>query len=447
MARAARRAGRQAQSPGLLLAALLAACANQGAPPGGPPDTAPPSIVTVRPESGAVVPGWKDDAVIQFDEVIDEMSSGGGGAGLSGLARQVLVSPVEGAVQVSWGRTRIRVKPKEGWKPGRVYHLELLPGIVDLRRNILKKGRLIVFSTGPAIGQATLAGTALQWVEQRAMVGALIEAVPLPDSVGYLTVADSVGRFHLDALPAGRYVVYATADQNNNRRRDPREAYDSAAVTLDSVAAVPLFAFVHDTLGPRLRTATAVDSLTVRLEFSQALAAGAPLDTARLHALQLPDSTPVTIAAIFTPRQYDSVTAAERKAARPDSGARRDSGAVRGPDTTRVGRAPPPGAAGARRAAAPGAPPTRVDTTPARVDTSEVKRLLAQRPVPFDKVLVRFARPLAPETRYLFLVHGAVNLNSATGDGKLGLLTPKRPAPSKADTTHAPRPAPRPPER
>ena len=440
MARAARCAGRQAEGPGLRLivvgAALLAACAcaNMGNPPGGPPDTAPPSIVTVRPESGAVVPEWKDDAVIQFDEVIDEMASGGGGggggggAGITGLARQVILSPVVGDVHVSWGRTRIRVKPKEGWKPGRVYHLELLPGIVDLRRNVLKTGRLIVFSTGPAIGHATLGGTALQWVEQRTMVGALIEAVPLPDSVGYLTVSDSAGRFHLDALPPGRYVVYATADQNNNRRRDRREAYDSAAVTLDSAAAVTLFAFVHDTAGPRLRGATALDSVTVRLEFTQALAAGTPLDTGRLRVLQVPDSGVVTIAAIFTPPQYDSVTAAERKAAKPDTGAVRPDSAARR-DSAPARGAPPPAAVR--------------DTTAARVDTSAVRRLLAERPVPFDKVVLRFARPLTPETRYVIRVRGAANLNGATGDGQVVVLTPKPPPPAKPDSTpNAPRTTP-----
>jgi Big-like domain-containing protein len=427
VARAARRASRQAQSAGLLLAALLAACANTGAPPGGPPDTAPPTIVTVRPESGAVVPDWKDDAVIQFDEVIEEMASGGGGgAGISGLARQVVLSPVVGDVRVSWGRTRIRLKPKEGWKPGRVYHLELLPGIVDLRRNKLAKGRLIVFSTGPTIGRASLTGTALQWVEQRAMIGAVIEAVPLPDSVGYLTVADSTGTFHVDALPAGRYVVYATADQNNNRRRDRREAYDSALVTLDSTATIALYTFVHDTAGPRLRVATALDSITVRLEFSQPLAAGVPIDTARVRVLQLPDSGAVPIAAILNPRQYDSLSAEARKVA--------DSAAARKPDTTQAAGAP--GAAGARRAAATGAPA-------ASVDTSEVRRLLSQRPVPFDKVVLRFPRPLAPETRYVIRVHGAVNLNGAAADGQVVVLTPKPPPPAKADTTsHAPRPTP-----
>ena len=63
-------------------------------------------------------------------------------------------------------------------------------------------------------------------------------------------------------------------------------------------------------------------------------------------------------------------------------------------------------------------------------------RLLAQRPVPYDKVVLRFSRPLAHETRYVIRVGGAVNLNGASGDAQsVVLLTPKPPPPPKADTT------------
>src|SRR6266550_7191399 len=138
MARSARRPGRQAQIARLLvgaLAALLLACASVGTPPGGPPDKEAPKIVQVKPESGAVVPNWKSSVVIQYDEVIDEMaSSGGGGGAVAGLAKQILLSPVQGPVKVDWHRSSISVKPKEGWKR-RVYRLEILPGILDLRRN------------------------------------------------------------------------------------------------------------------------------------------------------------------------------------------------------------------------------------------------------------------------------------------------------------------------
>jgi hypothetical protein len=413
VARAARRAGRQAQITRLLVTALAAACANLGDPPGGPPDTTPPTIVSVRPESGAVAAGWKDDAVIQFNEVIEEMPGK--------LGNQVLLSPVAGDVQVNWGRTKIRVKPKEGWKPGRVYRLQVLPGIVDLRRNRSDSGRVVLFSTGPAIGAATLAGTALQWVEQRGLPGALIEATVPPDSVGTRALADSAGKFRLGGLRPGRYVVYAAADQNTNRRRDPREAYDSTLVTLDSTASATLFTFVHDTVGPRPRGATMADSVTVRLDFTQALDPAARLDTSRLRVLQLPDSTPVAIAALLTPPQYDSLTAAARAAAKPDTGAARDTMARR--DSAAAG------VAGAR-----GGVPLQ---TAARVDTGEVRRLLAQRPVPWDRVILRFPVPLAPNTRYLIRVRGAVNLNGATADGQVVVTTPKAAPP---DTTH---PAPR----
>ena len=105
MARPAAGIGRQAQVAGLLVVAALgaggAACARQGEPPGGPPHTTPPQIVRVMPESGAVVPGWKGDAVIEFDEVIDEMPSRGGAPGtISGLAQKVILSPVGSDVKV-----------------------------------------------------------------------------------------------------------------------------------------------------------------------------------------------------------------------------------------------------------------------------------------------------------------------------------------------------------
>src|SRR5881394_3160446 len=114
MARSARRTGRQAQVAGLLLAAasVALACASVGAPPGGPPDKEPPQIVHVEPESGAVVPNFDGDIEIQFDEVVDEQSGSGGGASMSGLEKQILLSPVRGPVKVSWHRSKVTVHPR-----------------------------------------------------------------------------------------------------------------------------------------------------------------------------------------------------------------------------------------------------------------------------------------------------------------------------------------------
>jgi hypothetical protein len=422
---------------------VLLACASVGAPPGGPPDKQPPKIVQVKPESGAVVPNFRGDAEIQFDEVVDEMPGGGGG-GITGLAKLILLSPVGGPVKVSWHRTRVTAKPREGWKR-RVYRLEILPGFSDLRSNRSDSGKTVIFSTGPEIGHARIGGIALKWIEQSVLLRALIEAVPLPDSAGYLTMADSGGQFNLTNLQPGRYIVYATADENNDRRRGLREAYDSVEVTLDSSSNVALFAFPHDTVPPRPRTATYLDSISVRVEFSQALDPTKSLDTSHVHLLELPDSTPVPIARILTSRQFDSLTtaaAAARQKADSATAAARDttkrpamvhdtSGQLKIHPTVPPGTPVPPAPPAAARAE-PGRTPAK-----SYVDSALVRKLLATRPVPSDKIVIRVARPLKPETRYVVRITGATNLIGKKGDGDIGFTVPK---PVVPDSTRRARP-------
>jgi len=413
----------------------------------------------VKPESGAVVPNWKSSVVIQYDDVIDEMASSGSAGSVSGLAKQILLSPVQGPVKVDWHRSSISVKPKEGWKR-RVYRLEILPGILDLRRNRSDSSKTVLFSTGPEIGHARIGGIALKWIEQTVLLRALIEAVPLPDSVGYMTMADSGGQFNLTNLQPGRYIVYATADDNNDRRRGLREAYDSVLVTLDSSSNVALFAFPHDTVPPRPRTATYVDSISVRVEFSQALDPAARLDTAHVRVLELPDSSPVPIAQILTPKQFDSLATAAAAAHQ-----KADSAAAAARDTTRraqmvhdtsgrpnIHPTVPPGTP-VRPAAPPPPPPPppsrggAPSRTPPKVyvDTTLVKQLLSQRPIPSDKIVIRLVRQLRPEIRYVVRITGATNLIGKKGDGDVGFTVPKPVARdstqrARGDTTHrAPR--------
>lgn len=407
---------RRAVAP--LALVLAAACANTGEPPGGPPDEKPPVIIGVYPESGAVVPNPRGDAVIQFDGVIDEQSGGGGGVGATaGLASRILLSPTAGPVEVSWHRSAIHVRPKEGWKPGRVYQLQVLPGIADLRRNTLKERRTVVFSTGPAIPDARLSGAAVAWVEQRALVGGLIRALPLPDTIAYLALVDSSGSFHFDNLPPGRYAVFAIADQNGNRVRDRREAYDSALVTLDSSAVVVLWTFLHDTAGPRMRQVDPVDSLTARITFTQPLDPTQQPESLGVRVMALPDSTPVRVRGLLTQVDYDSLVARERAARDTAKPAARDTTPRREVDTV----APPPRVPGG------GAPAQ---------DTAGLRALLRQRPVPQDKLMLLLEAPLAPGGRYYLEVLRVRNLNGAVGGGHGVLVVPK-PKPAPPDTTRA----------
>ena len=435
MARTARRPGKQVSGARLRLIALagagLAACARTGDPPGGPPDVKAPVIIGVYPESGAVVTDLHADAVIQYDEVVDEMGGGGtaGGAtgSATGLATKVLLSPTRGAYKVSWHRSSIHVKPAEGWKPGRVYHLEILPGIADLRRNVTKVGHAIVFSTGPPVPRSALEGTVVQWVEQHVLANGLVRAQLTPDTIAYLAVTDSVGHFRLTAIPPGKYLVYAIVDQNNNRRRDRREAYDSAVVTLDTTASLELWTFVHDSIGPRVQQVEPIDSITARLTFSAPLDPALPLDSLVLRVLTLPDSTPVKVARLYSSGDYDSLAARERAVADSIRAANDTTkkAAPQAPDTTKKA---------ALDTTAPAPPPA----TKQAVDTSALHALLRERPVPQDKVVLRFASPLKPDSKYFVEVRGARNLNGARADGHTVLTVPKpKPPPSPADSAKA----------
>jgi hypothetical protein len=413
-------------------AALAMACAYAGDPPGGPPDTTPPKVLAFAPESGAVLASPPSRVVIQFDEVISEQLA----AGQRDIQGAVLLSPVTGKVSVDWHRTRLTVQPKGGFKPGRIYRVELLPGITDLRQNRMKQGKLAVFSTGPAIPDAVLRGTVVDWTGGRAAPAALVEAVLLPDSLPYRGLADSAGNFVMPMMPAGEYLVYGVVDQNLNRRREPREAFDTARVALPDSAAVELFAFTHDTLGPRLRTVEIADSLTLRLIFDRPLDPAQVLDTSMVQVAPAEDTTQLlALTGIFTPAGFDSLTRAA--AAR---------------DSAQLPKVPAPArAAAAAPARAPVPPPPLPGRSAPRPDTTHAMRMLARHPSPTDRRLVRLAAALRPDARYQVVVRGVRGLTGVEGRRQPATLRVPRPAPTRAtradslrragapaDTLHAP---------
>ncbi len=130
-----------------LVALLVVGCARMEPPPGGPPDSKPPQLIATSPDSMGIMRGFDEPAEFIFDEVISE-GGGAGAGGKSGLAQLVILSPTTEDPEVDWKRSRIAVEPREGWQPDRVYRVELLPGVMDLRNNRSNERRVITFTTG-----------------------------------------------------------------------------------------------------------------------------------------------------------------------------------------------------------------------------------------------------------------------------------------------------------
>jgi Big-like domain-containing protein len=385
----------------------LASCARMEPPPGGPPDTAPPQLVATRPDSMAKLPGFKGNVEFRFDEVVSEGATPSQGAGTGDLEKLIILSPSTRVPDVSWRRDRITVRPSEGWRPNRVYRVELLPGITDLRRNQSKRGTVLTFTTGAELPTTTITGTVVDWKSSRPTPAALVEALLLPDSLPYRGLADSSGQFALGPLPAGTYLVRGVIDENRNNVADPREPFDTVRLTRGKTAAGELWTFVHDTTPPRIQEIAAADSVSATVTMSQTLDPRQRLRPEAATVRVLPDSTPVRVTSVLPKPEDDSLH-------RPAVPAK-DSLA----DTTRKARpgiveVPPARARGAR-------PPARAELEP-----------LTSRPPLTDKLVVRVEKPWTPGGKYEVEIRGVRNTSGVAGDVRGGFTVAK---PSAADST------------
>ena len=386
---------------------VLSACARIEPPPGGPPDRAPPRLIATRPDSFARLTAFKGVAEFQFDEVVSEGGSPNRGEGTGGLERLVILSPSKRVPEVRWRRNRITVRPQEGWRPNRVYRVELLPGVTDLRNNRTEEGAVLTFSTGAARPQTTLEGQVVDWSTGRPAPGALVVASLLPDSLPYRGVADSSGRFSLGPLPQGDYIVSGVLDQNTDHQQDPREAYATARIARGKSAVGELWAFLHDTIAPRIQTVTVDDSVKATVTFSQKLDPGQRLNPRDVALRLLPDSTPVAVLSILPQPVDDSIHGTRPSA--EDSTAVEDS--LAGIDTSRAGRRVAPGRRGR---VAEGPHPTR--------------------PPVYDRLVLRVPRPWAPGSRMALEVRGVKNVTGVSGNAVGVVAVPEKPKAEPKDS-------------
>jgi len=384
---------------------LAMACASPGVPPGGPPDVAAPEVIAVAPDSGrtGITPR---EVIFRFNEVVSERPPG-----VTNLGDLFLISPRDGTPRVSWNRDEIAVRPRRDWRPNTAYTITMMGGLSDIRGNVRNAGASTFFSTGPTLPRTRITGQVFDWVSGVPAAGALIEAFVAPDSTrAFIALADSGGRFAIEHIPAGRYVVRGVADRNRNRGIDPGEAWDSTSITLADSSRVELVVFAHDTVGPRIREIASTDSVSLRVTFDRAL-----------------DPTQRLTTANFTVTGRDSVPASIQSVSIPET------------DTVRV----PIPAGGVATAAAP-----RQPAAPRR-DSSEAPASAMSRPRPTTAIVLRFSRPLTPGFTYRVRASGVRGLLGHVSDSDRSFTVPAVPGPDtgSAPPSGSPRAVPTPPKR
>ncbi|MES3033864.1 MAG: Ig-like domain-containing protein [Gemmatimonadota bacterium] len=384
--------------------ALASACASPGLPPGGPTLSSFPRVIATLPDSSAVNvrPG---KVLVRYDDVIGEQVGG------QPLSRIVLLSPWDGEPKVEWRRTGMTIAPRKGWRTNTAYTITILPGVNDLKGTPSPYGYVLRFSTGATIPQAVLRGVAFDWVANRALPRATIQAISTTDTtLVHVTVADSTGRYELGTLPPGSYLVRAIDEKTPNRTLDLREAWDTATVTLTDSVRTDLYVFVHDTIAPRISDLRQADSVTIGLTFDKPLRPGVPIPVTAVRVVKA-DSSVVEIESVMT--------LAEERVQQ----ARADSIRLAADTTTRRPGAEPPAA---RRTI----DPTRRRDTVVTVPPPEPERA-----PPATELVVKLRAPLQPATTYRVTVSGVRNLLDREGTSTRLLIVP-RPAPP--DSTRRP---------
>lgn len=300
---------------------VLGACASPGLPPGGPVDKNPPVVVKVTPDSGATNVKAKEFS-IRFDEVVSERPRGA-----ADLAGAFVLSPSDGGTRVEWHRSEITIRPRKGFRPATAYSLTMLAGVGDLTGNLIKRDRTWVFSTGPSIPRGVVRGAVFDWSTLKPASGALIDArVGADTTFRWIAKADSSGRYTLPFLPYTTFLVRAIIDGNSNGRLDPLEVWDTVSVAVSDSVRADLYAFKHDTVGPRIVGVDVRDSVTVRLTFDRALAVEPALEASQIE-LRAADSTRIPLRSLQRAAVYDSLLRV-RDAFKKDSAQRADTSAA-----------------------------------------------------------------------------------------------------------------------
>lgn len=397
--------------------ALAVACATPGLPPGGPTVSSFPRVIASLPDTNTLNarPG---KVLIRYDDVIGEQANGGP------LSRVVLISPRDGEPRVEWRRTGLAIRPKGDWMPNTAYTITVLPGIGDLSNKASPYGYVLRFTTGGAIPKSFLSGIAFDWSANRPLARATVSATSTRDTtVVHISVADSLGRFTIGAVPAGSYLIRAFGETTPNRVIDGREPWDSARVTLVDSSAVELYAFVHDTLPPRIAEVRQTDSVTISVMMDKPLLPGVAF-AATIARVLLADSSVVPVTAVLT-QEEDRVLRT-----RADSIARsKDTTVMRAPDV----------AAALRRSIDPTRRRDTVITDPSPIP---------KRTQPTVDLVIRLGVPLKPASTYRVSIDGARNLMGVAGPSTRLLIIPKATPPDSSrgeaparDTTGARRPA------
>jgi uncharacterized protein (DUF2141 family) len=242
-----------AQSPyrfiSIFLVLVCIGCAKKGNITGGLKDTIAPTLKISFPENFST--NFKGNQIkLTFDEYIK----------LKGIEKQLIVSPPmknEPLIIPSTVTKYLTIQIKDTLQPNTTYSFNFGQSIADNNEGNPLNQFKYVFSTGPYIDSLALGGRVKDALEKEveSFVSVMLYEVneKFKDSMVYTNppryitnTLDSLKTFRLENLKAGKYLLVAMKDRNNNNKFNPKTekiGFHKQYVTIpnDTVYEIELF--------------------------------------------------------------------------------------------------------------------------------------------------------------------------------------------------------------
>ena len=232
-----------------LLILLTVSCAKRGSITGGLKDTIAPVLKMSFPKNFNT--NFKGDEIkLVFDENIK----------LKDLNKQLIISPpmkLEPLILPTTASKFITIKIKDTLKPNTTYSFNFGQSITDNNEGNPYNQFKYVFSTGAYIDSLALGGRVKDAYnkEVESFVSVMLyevndrfkDSVVYKETPRYITnTLDSLKTFRLENLKAGKYLLVALKDRNNNNKFNPKEdkiGFNKQFITIpnDTVYELELF--------------------------------------------------------------------------------------------------------------------------------------------------------------------------------------------------------------
>ena len=257
----------------ILSLCLFVSCAVKERPPGGPEDKTPPTILNVVPEPGSTMIPPDTRFKITFSK---NMNTGR-------TEEAVFLTPVFWQYpRMKWAGRTLTIVPPEDLRPDKTYLITIGADALGHHGNRMGKSYSFAFSTGEKIDSCSVKGVVFIPYGTRASFDIWVYAVEDTSNIEftrqipeYATQVDSLGRFAVENMKAGTYLVVAIDDKNNDLFWEPTTeliGLPPFLVGLDeseSFHGLVLRAERRDTVTAYVSRAAALDNRRLEIEFSQ----------------------------------------------------------------------------------------------------------------------------------------------------------------------------------